>query len=161
LFTAPVKEFTVGQQTDENVVLVTPGFREQTIGQAGYVLYSHTPAWHNTPDELWMMPFAFNRTATDISNSGPSLPHLFDLLQNYPNPFNPTTTIRYELPFASHVSLIVFDVLGRQVRTLVNTFEQAGRHEATFNAQYVSSGTYFYRLEAGGSVETRKLTVVR
>ena len=160
-FTAPVREFTVGQQTDENVVLVTPGFREQTIGQAGYVLYSHTPAWHNTPDELWMMPFAFDRTATGIANPGPSLPHLFDLLQNYPNPFNPTTTIRYELPFASHVSLIVFDVLGRQVRTLVNTFEQAGRHEATFNAQNVSSGTYFYRLEAGGAVETRKLTVVR
>jgi hypothetical protein len=107
------------------------------------------------------MPFAFDRTATGIANPGPSLPHLFDLLQNYPNPFNPTTTIRYELPFASHVSLIVFDVLGRQVRTLVNTFEQAGRHEATFNAQNVSSGTYFYRLEAGGSVETRKLTVVR
>jgi hypothetical protein len=160
-FSAPVKEFTVGQQTDENVVLVTPGFREQTIGQAGYVLYSHTPAWHNTPDELWMMPFAFNSPTTDVPGSGPPLPHVVDLLQNYPNPLNPSTTIRYELPFASHVSLTVFDVLGRQVRTLVNTFEQAGRHEATFNAQDVSSGTYFYRLEAGGSVETRKLTVLR
>ncbi len=160
-FSAPVKEFTVGQQTDENVVLVTPGFREQTIGQAGYVLYSHTPAWHNTPDELWMMPFAFDSPTTDVPGSGPALPHVVELLQNYPNPLNPSTTIRYELPSASHVSLTVFDVLGRQVRTLVNTFEQAGRHEAIFNAQDVSSGTYFYRLEAGGSVETRKLTVLR
>ncbi len=160
-FIAPVKEFTAGQQTDENVVLVTPGYREQTIGQAGYVLYSHTPAWHSTPDELWMMPFAFNTTTTDVPSSGHPVPHFFDLLQNYPNPFNPTTTIRYELPFASYVSLTVFDVLGRQIRTLVNTFEQAGRHEAKFNAQDVSSGTYFYRLEAGGSIETRKLVVLR
>ena len=160
-FTAPVNEFTVGQQTDENVVLVTPGTREQTIGQAGYVLYSHTPAWHNTPDELWMMPFAFNTTTTDIASAGPAAPHVLELLQNYPNPFNPATTIRYELPFASHVSLTVFDVLGRQIRTLVNAFEQAGRYEVTFNAQGLSSGVYFYRLEAGGSVETQKLTIVR
>ena len=89
------------------------------------------------------------------------IPQEIALLQNYPNPFNPTTTIRYELPFASHVSLTVFDVLGRHVRTLVNTFGQAGRHEAIFNAENVASGIYFYRLEAGGSVETRKLTVLR
>jgi len=98
---------------------------------------------------------------TSLGGHSTALPLAAELSQNYPNPFNPGTTIRYELPRASHVRLIVFDVLGREVRTLVNTFEQAGRHEATFNAQNVSSGTYFYRLEAGGSVETRKLTVVK
>jgi hypothetical protein len=160
-FTAPAKEFMVGQQTDENVILVTPGFREQTIGQAGYVLYSHTPAWHNTPDELWLMPFAFNSAATDVPVAAATIPHVFDLLQNYPNPFNPNTIIRYELPNASRVNLTIFDVLGRTVRVLVDGFEPSGRHEATFNASNLASGVYLYQLRAGSFVETKKLLLVR
>jgi hypothetical protein len=108
-----------------------------------------------------MMPFAFNTSTTDVPIPEHPVPRALQLLQNYPNPFNPTTTIRYEIPYASHVSLTVFDVLGRQIQTLVNTFEQAGRYEVTFNAHDLSSGTYYYRLEAGGSVETKTLLVLK
>ncbi|MFQ3608457.1 MAG: T9SS type A sorting domain-containing protein [Chloroherpetonaceae bacterium] len=98
-----------------------------------------------------------------------SVPTKFALSQNYPNPFNPVTVIRYELPQASVVKLQVFDVLGRVVATLVNERRDAGIYEAVFNASTLSSGTYFYRLQAsttnGASsssfVETKKMMLVK
>lgn len=72
----------------------------------------------------------------------------FTLNQNYPNPFNPTTTISYQLPFTSQVSLKIYDVLGNEIADLVNDVKEAGRHEVNFNATSVSSGVYFYRLDA-------------
>ena len=87
----------------------------------------------------------------------PGLPGEFQLFQNYPNPFNPSTTIAYELPKASIVQLTVYDILGRELKTLVNELKQAGRYEATFNASHLASGVYMYRLKAGSFVETKKL----
>jgi hypothetical protein len=85
----------------------------------------------------------------------------YSLQQNYPNPFNPSTTIRYELPRASHVTLTVYDALGREVATLVNTVEGPGYKSVQWNAGAVASGVYFYRLQAGTIVQTKKLMVVR
>ena len=85
----------------------------------------------------------------------------YALLQNYPNPFNPTTSITYELPKASDVSLKVFDMLGREVATLVNERQERGRYSATFNANTLSSGIYFYRLQAGNFVQTKKMMLVK
>lgn len=87
----------------------------------------------------------------------------FKLEQNYPNPFNPTTTIRYELPTASDVKLDVFDALGRKVATLVNGRKSAGSYAVTFDASRyaLASGTYFYRLQAGNAVETKKMLLVK
>ena len=76
------------------------------------------------------------------------LPTQFALAQNYPNPFNPATTIRYELPADAYVKLVVYDVLGREVVTLVDGQQQAGFFDATFSATKVASGVYFYRLHA-------------
>ncbi len=90
-----------------------------------------------------------------------SVPTKFALHQNYPNPFNPTTVIRYELPSNSMVKLQVFDVLGRVVATVVNEHKEAGIYEAVFNASSLSSGTYFYRLQAGTFVETKKMVLVK
>ncbi len=73
-------------------------------------------------------------------------PKVFTLFQNYPNPFNPTTTISYQLPTQSHVTLKVFDVLGREVETLVDQMKAAGEYTATWNAEKVPSGVYFYRI---------------
>ena len=74
------------------------------------------------------------------------LPAAFSLGQNYPNPFNPSTTIRFGLPSAGDVSLIVYDVLGREVTTLVKGILDVGYHTATWNASSVASGVYFARL---------------
>ncbi|MCS6988690.1 MAG: T9SS type A sorting domain-containing protein [Chloroherpetonaceae bacterium] len=88
-------------------------------------------------------------------------PATFALEQNYPNPFNPATTIRYQLPVASDVRLEVFDMLGKKVATLVSERKDAGFHEAVFNAQTLSSGIYFYRLQAGGFAQTKKMMLVK
>jgi hypothetical protein len=89
------------------------------------------------------------------------LPKQFALEQNYPNPFNPTTTISYQLPVASQVSLKVYDVLGREVMTLVNGRQDAGAYNFNFNASELSSGVYFYRLQSGNFVQTKKMMLVK
>ena len=83
------------------------------------------------------------------------------LHQNYPNPFNPVTTIRYSLPSEAHVNLVVYDVLGRQVATLVGETMHAGAHEVHFDAARLSSGTYIYRLEAGGHSLNQSMMLVK
>ncbi|HTP13827.1 MAG TPA: T9SS type A sorting domain-containing protein, partial [Bacteroidota bacterium] len=85
----------------------------------------------------------------------------FALEQNYPNPFNPTTVISYTLPVNSHVTLMVYDVLGREVQTLVNERQDAGSHTVAFAAGALSSGVYFYRLQAGNYVAAKKFIVLR
>jgi photosystem II stability/assembly factor-like uncharacterized protein len=89
------------------------------------------------------------------------LPTQYVLNQNYPNPFNPTTTISYQLPTQSHVTLKVFDMLGRDVATLVNSVEQPGFKSVNFNANNLVSGVYFYRLQAGNYMQTKKLLLLR
>jgi hypothetical protein len=86
-------------------------------------------------------------------------PLQFGLDQNYPNPFNPATTISYEIRSAGQVTLRVFDVLGREVATLVNGYQGAGSHTSTFDGSRLSSGVYFYRLQSGSFVNTKKMVL--
>ncbi|HEX9251375.1 MAG TPA: T9SS type A sorting domain-containing protein, partial [Ignavibacteriaceae bacterium] len=97
-----------------------------------------------------------------------SVPQTFSLEQNYPNPFNPSTTIKYSIPNvtltgieASRVILKVFDVLGNEVATLVNENKTAGNYEVNFDAKNLSNGAYFYKLQAGSFVETRKMILLK
>jgi hypothetical protein len=83
------------------------------------------------------------------------------LRQNYPNPFNPSTTIKFELPRTSQVNLSVFESLGREVSVLVNDRRDAGVHEVKFDGSNLAGGVYFYRLQAGDFVQTRKLLLLR
>jgi hypothetical protein len=85
----------------------------------------------------------------------------FKLEQNYPNPFNPSTTISWQLQVDAFVSLKVYDVLGNEVASLVNEEKPAGIYEVEFDASTLSSGTYFYRLEAGSFVQTRKMILLK
>ncbi|MEO1022968.1 MAG: T9SS type A sorting domain-containing protein [Bacteroidota bacterium] len=101
-------------------------------------------------------------TATSVNNEPvSSLPQRISLEQNYPNPFNPTTTIEYGVPQSGAVTLEVFDVTGRKVATLVDRQQQAGSYSVRFDASRLSSGMYFYRLEANGVTLTRKLTLIK
>jgi CubicO group peptidase (beta-lactamase class C family) len=88
-------------------------------------------------------------------------PFRLALEQNYPNPFNPNTTIEFRLERRTDVTLKIFDVLGRYVETLINTTMQAGTHYAVWNAENLSSGIYFYSLQAGGKTEVKKLILLR
>ncbi len=85
----------------------------------------------------------------------------FELPQNYPNPFNPTTVISYQLSAVGYVTLKVYDVLGREVETLVNRKQNPGSHTVTFDASKLPSGVYFYRLNAGTYTATRKMMVIK
>jgi hypothetical protein len=98
---------------------------------------------------------------SNIIEVNAGVPKTFALEQNYPNPFNPSTAISYQLPVAGNVSLKVFDMLGKEVATLVNARQEAGAYTVNFNANNLSSGVYFYRLQAGNFVQTRKMMLVK
>jgi len=85
----------------------------------------------------------------------------YSLSQNYPNPFNPRTTIRFQLPISGQVSLRVYDILGNEVATLVNEEKNAGNYQVDFYSEGLSSGIYFYKLQADGFVETKKLILIK
>jgi hypothetical protein len=105
-------------------------------------------------------PRSFTVIITDVAEAE-GLPTEFSLKQNYPNPFNPSTIIAYDLPSATHVTLAVYDVLGREVRTLINESQVAGRYNVEFAATGLASGVYLYRITAGEYVQTRKLLLLR
>jgi photosystem II stability/assembly factor-like uncharacterized protein len=98
---------------------------------------------------------------TDVKDIVSALPNQFALEQNYPNPFNPATVISYELPVTSNVRLIIYDVLGREVQTLINEHQNAGNHSVTLDAGNLPSGVYFYRLQAGSYNATKKLLLLK
>lgn len=88
-------------------------------------------------------------------------PSTFFLNQNYPNPFNPSTSIQYQIAGISQVTLKVYDVLGNEVATLVNEAKRAGSYEVNFNASKLSSGIYFYKLQAGTFLKTKKMILMK
>jgi len=98
---------------------------------------------------------------TDVKEIKPNIPTKFSLLQNYPNPFNPTTKIKFDIPRRSQVKLIVYDIIGRVVETLVNKEMKPGSYEASFNGNALASGVYFYRMQAGSFVESKKLLLLK
>jgi photosystem II stability/assembly factor-like uncharacterized protein len=103
-----------------------------------------------------------NGIINDIeSKKSISQPDNFLLMQNYPNPFNPSTTIEYEIPKQSHVTIKIFDLLGREVATLVNDRESAGKYKIKFDGSGLSTGIYLYRMEAGNFSQTRKLILIK
>ena len=88
-------------------------------------------------------------------------PSKFQLHQNYPNPFNPSTSISFSIPKASHINVVVFDILGRIVTELADQRFEVGTHSLTFDASTLSSGTYIYRIEANGEVLTKKMMLIK
>jgi len=85
----------------------------------------------------------------------------FQLEQNYPNPFNPSTIIRYQLPITSNVTIKVFNILGKEITTLVNDELAAGEHEVEFDATGLPSGIYFYQLKSNDFLETKKMIYLK
>ena len=98
---------------------------------------------------------------TDVKILNNLIPEKFILSQNYPNPFNPTTRIQYSILEKSLVTIKVYNILGKEVKTLVNENQNVGKYEISFNASDLCSGVYFYKLTAGNFVETKKMILLR
>ncbi len=109
----------------------------------------------------WSEIWKFKTTTSLYASLSSNTPSEFQLQQNYPNPFNPTTVISYQLPVTNHVSLRVYDVLGRETATLVDEQQPAGfyNYQLSISSYHLSSGVYFYRLQAGNFTATRKMIV--
>ena len=102
-----------------------------------------------------------NDGITGIKENNLTLPDDYSLTQNYPNPFNPSTKIKYNIGATGIVTLKIFDILGREISTLVNEEKPAGRYEVNFNANNLASGVYIYKLQAGGFIQTKKMILLK
>jgi len=149
-------------QVFENEPITVP-YKVEPQGEAvcwasdGMGYYTISEEFGNKPAHLYYYP----RFTALIADSEDNI-SLFQLNQNYPNPFNPTTTITYRLNEPGMVNLVIYDLLGRKVTTLVDEMKSPGSYEATWNARDFASGVYFYRIELGGSkVVTQKMTLIK
>jgi hypothetical protein len=115
---------------------------------------------NDTGAGVWRRPLS-ELITTSVPKATKGIPKQYALAQSYPNPFNPTTTIGYELPKASFVRLSVYNVLGQEVRTLVNQTQQAGYKTVQFNGGGMASGVYFYRLTAGSFSDVKKFILLK
>ncbi|MDR3628279.1 MAG: T9SS type A sorting domain-containing protein, partial [Ignavibacteriaceae bacterium] len=107
----------------------------------------------------WRLPIS--SIVTSVKEDKMQTPSGYYLSQNYPNPFNPNTVINYQLSAYSHVTLKVYDVLGRLVKTLIDGYKSQGNYSVNFNAADLASGIYFYQLKAGNFTETKKLSLLK
>jgi hypothetical protein len=156
-------EFPVTVQSDAYPVTISWNVSK---GTASYELTDNAggrvfaPKSMNGEGTQTISSSAHSKVTVKLTSDG-QLPKEFALQQNYPNPFNPSTTIKYDLPARNHVTLRVYNVLGQAVMTLVDDVQEAGYKSVRFDASNVASGTYFYRLQAGNFVQTKKLLLVK
>ncbi len=101
------------------------------------------------------------QTTVGVGNNNGNIPQVYSLSQNFPNPFNPTTNIKFSLPQQSFVKLVVYDILGNEVATLINGNMEAGNHEIDFNATSLASGIYLYKIEAGEFTAVKKMMLIK
>lgn len=144
-----------------------------TVGTYNYTYtYKREAAWQDT--SITTVVFVQNDVNKEVLNAGKGtfiptgitnlnneIPSQYKLEQNFPNPFNPTTRIRFELTKSGYTSLKIFDVMGRELSSLVSTNLQAGKYEYEFNASGLSSGVYFYELISGDFKAIKKLTLIK
>jgi hypothetical protein len=106
-------------------------------------------------------PFSIVVGVKDRKNEDVQIPTEYELSQNYPNPFNPTTTVQYALKERSSVELVLYDILGREVKVLVKEEQEAGYYKVQLNAGRLASGIYIYRLQAGEYVDIKKMVLLK
>ncbi len=171
------REITVNPQHSNFVYAATfgNGVRRSTDGGTSWHNYNNSlpilscfsvKSATGQPHKLFVATFGgsiyqVDETVTSVKNSTYTEVSKFQLSQNHPNPFNPTTTIKYQIPELSFVTLKVYDVLGNEIATLVNEEKPIGSYEVEFNATSLPSGIYFYKLQAGDFVEIKKMVLMK
>jgi len=143
------------------------GFKQgvSALGFNDTYVFAGTPSHYSRGDDyidgtgLWRRPLS--EMVTGVSQRKSDVPSQFALRQNYPNPFNPSTTIQYQIPKQSYVTLEIFDLLGRETASLVNEIKQAGTHTVKWDASRLSSGVYFYTITAGAYRETKRMILMK
>ncbi|HXG00278.1 MAG TPA: alpha-amylase family glycosyl hydrolase, partial [Bacteroidota bacterium] len=157
-----VANFTPNDQTITNIPWIGSGTFYNIVDQSTLTVSGGSVPSLTVPAYTALFYSSFSDSVlNEVRRTDAELPRGYALLQNYPNPFNPATTIGFSIQVSGFVSLKVYDVLGREVATLVNGVLQPGNYEVTWNAAGVSSGVYLYRLVAGGFVETKKMVLAR
>lgn len=146
-----------GPPSNPNAITVAIGYDSSTVTYdigAGAV-----NTYNSLTYQAYMQPVS--NLINGVHGAGTDIPKVFSLSQNFPNPFNPTTEITYQLPAASEVTLKVFDILGREVATLVKGRQGAGSHSVIFSGTALGSGVYFFRLVAGNFTATKKMALLK
>lgn len=139
-------------------------YRINNIPTGDFILVAHKLA-----NQSQVKPITINENGLDVNfvmnkltdNNVVNAPAEFKLTQNFPNPFNPTTTIKYNIASNNNVSLKIYNSVGQLVATLVEGMQEAGSYEISFNAENLSSGVYYYRLDAGSFTETKKMSLIK
>jgi len=137
-------------------------WERQSIGQSGWL----QSIQFINPATGWVTgnPSIFKTITGGVIGITPisgEVPKVYSLSQNYPNPFNPATTIRFDLPKDANIKITLYDIMGREVQTLAGEFKKAGSYKLDFDGSALSSGTYFYRLQAGEFVDTKKMVLIK
>jgi hypothetical protein len=142
---------------DTDTITLNVSFKPITAGSFSDTLYLR----NNSQTELAKVPLNGSSTTTGVAQIEKGIPTAYSLKQNYPNPFNPSTSISFGLPTTSFVSLKLFDLIGREVVTIVSEEMPAGNYTKQWNARNCPSGVYFYRLQAGTFTKTNKLLLLK
>ena len=129
------------------------------FNNSDYLIIGNTQSFGEGSYDIWLLMFSEN-PITAVENSAIQ-PNGFRLRQNFPNPFNPITIIGYSLPRPGDVTLLIFNLLGEEVARLVDGFQPTGTYQIIWDASKIASGIYFYRLQAGDFVQTKKMVLLK
>ncbi len=158
--TAVVAQHQIPRSVFGNGATTTSGGNFKIVGTVGQpAIGPMSTNDHTSLAGFWYTTFERATSIEQIEDEG--LPRGFRLDQNYPNPFNPMTTLAFAIPHRAHVTLKVFDLLGRAVSTLVDKALGPGAYKVVFDAEDLPSGVYFYRIEAEAFVQTKKLILLK
>jgi len=153
--------YTIGSLAPGKKVNILLVVKADSAGSAIHKAYVSAHESDFNPGNNTAIDTTIISISSGVNDRTNDLPLTYELKQNYPNPFNPSTTIAFDVPSVGHVQLRIFDLLGREVASLLNEQRNAGRYHVEWDASRFSSGVYFYRIESGEFKQTKKLMLVK
>jgi hypothetical protein len=137
------------------------GYQMPNILQLNTYYWWRVKFFNALGQSLWSVVFKFKTRITGINLISSNVPQFYKLYENYPNPFNPVTKIKFDMPERDFANLTVYDITGRKIAELANQNFNAGSYEISWNANFLSSGIYFYRFSTSKFVETKRMALIK